>query len=98
MAVLELALQPVHIWTVEGVGEFTPACSCGWRSKILWAVERYAVEDAENHVFSADDTGDLLMVVDYHQRYWTCPDCGCLERAESAFCYRCGAGPDEDDG
>ena len=25
---------------------------------------------------------------------WTCADCGCVNGAHEAFCYRCGAGPD----
>lgn len=27
------------------------------------------------------------------QESWACPDCGCIESIESAFCWRCGAGP-----
>lgn len=29
---------------------------------------------------------------------WSCPDCGCIESVESAFCWRCGAGkPEQND-
>jgi hypothetical protein len=26
---------------------------------------------------------------------WVCPDCGCRNGGHEAFCYRCGAGPEE---
>lgn len=28
---------------------------------------------------------------------WTCGDCGCVNGHHEAFCYRCGAGPDEEE-
>ena len=27
---------------------------------------------------------------------WVCQDCGCANGAHEGFCYRCGAGPEED--
>lgn len=40
-------------------------------------------------------TEDIAYTLGLIQR-WTCQDCGCVNGHHEAFCYRCGAAPDDD--
>jgi hypothetical protein len=90
---LTAVVQTVHVKASNGDPLYYGKCTCKWETGRSYNFEDAVEYDLEIH--RQLDVGELIVLLDYHLETWICPDCACINGRHEAFCYLCGAGPEE---